>query len=1189
MHLAPSPVRFTVIVALTAACTLGAAAIDRAHAQMQTKGQQRCITQLNRAGARVVGAQGKATGRCLKNASRALLLPETVQSCLSADSTGRVGKAALKTLTAHAKACAASPSFGSTDATTVNAAAIDENLALTADIFGPDLGASVRLSAFDRIGAACQQRVQRAYEKLLVGRLKTFGKCKKKGLKAATIDSAEALSQCLDATTNVGNAKIAKLAEKLAITVAGRCAGTDPLVVFPGQCASEPGLADCIEASVSCRLCNTLRAMDSLTADCDEFDDGEYNASCGVVVTTTTTSTTLVGPTTTSTTSTTLPGGGGACTNPADASILITIDAQAEITTCGAGCFLDPDKTQCIADCVETATGLSVGCSLCYGQSGACGIDSCLTECAADPTGQPCLDCVALNCTPALEACTGLSATTTTTVSTTVTTTTVSTTTTMPLSGECTNPTDDAVHMSFDLLSEATTCTIPCLGSPTRPQCIADCLVSATGLTGSCALCYGQSAECGILNCAAQCAADPSGQPCLDCIDANCTAAFDVCSGLGTPASCSDGTLNGDESDVDCGGSCPTCPVGDDCNDAADCTSGECVAGVCSAPSTAIAFDACAAGFIDAVADPDAIDLSGGSSGSDDGYVLTIASTVDAFIELTNLPGSTSVLEAALVTVPGDAGSTIAGLATGSVSVGQNGTGGPVTLLPGTYFLYVDSDVAGTSGPYQVCVVAPPTVALDDCTAGSVGNGDGDDVAIAGELGEGGDKGIRFTPPSNTSVIVSLRNLSGTGVMAAGIFDGASLVGGSETGDAAAFTERTAGPALVSGGTAYTVQVDTADADSFGNFDVCVREAGCGDGLVLGGEQCDDANQVGGDGCNASCNLESGHLVVDSCRTDSIPLFPIGDDCDDWALPIHADQDIFVEVTNHLGDTLLARGELRQGGTVLSSTNNVSVAQSGSTAVTTVSDGTTYTVRVCDVTGAGTGSYTVCARPARTLELGSCYSSNVTDGDGNVIDLAGPISGGDEDVIFRPPLSTNVKLTLSHDGGGGLLAAGVYTAQPGSLVSGSAVGASPAPIPVGGSGESGSFAINAAQTYRVYTDIASLGTAGNDYTICIAEVPSDACVNAADELVRETVDIAAAAEAAGLSCLGDGACITSQLESTTGLSPACASCYGGTGSCAAGNCALQCLGDSGSSGCRNCVASNCAQEFEICSGWLYGG
>ncbi|MCB9534586.1 MAG: hypothetical protein H6698_09850, partial [Myxococcales bacterium] len=50
-----------------------------------------------------------------------------------------------------------------------------------------------------------------------------------------------------------------------------------------------------------------------------------------------------------------------------------------------------------------------------------------------------------------------------------------------------------------------------------------------------------------------------------------------------TAPSCVDEEQNGDETDVDCGGSCDPCPVDKACSGAADCQSATCAAGVCVA------------------------------------------------------------------------------------------------------------------------------------------------------------------------------------------------------------------------------------------------------------------------------------------------------------------------------------------------------------------------------------------------------------------------------------------------------------------------------------------------------------------------------------------------------------------------------------------------------------------------------
>jgi hypothetical protein len=53
-----------------------------------------------------------------------------------------------------------------------------------------------------------------------------------------------------------------------------------------------------------------------------------------------------------------------------------------------------------------------------------------------------------------------------------------------------------------------------------------------------------------------------------------------------SPSSCQDGTLSGDESDMDCGGpSCPACAAQSSCAVHADCQSGSCRAGLCREPA----------------------------------------------------------------------------------------------------------------------------------------------------------------------------------------------------------------------------------------------------------------------------------------------------------------------------------------------------------------------------------------------------------------------------------------------------------------------------------------------------------------------------------------------------------------------------------------------------------------------------
>jgi hypothetical protein len=83
---------------------------------------------------------------------------------------------------------------------------------------------------------------------------------------------------------------------------------------------------------------------------------------------------------------------------------------------------------------------------------------------------------------------------------------------------------------------------------------------------------------------------DCGGSTCGPCADGlHCTSGTDCSSELcvgDTCVSCEDGVLNGGETDVDCGGDlCPDCEDGELCADSEDCVSRVCTDGHCVAPS----------------------------------------------------------------------------------------------------------------------------------------------------------------------------------------------------------------------------------------------------------------------------------------------------------------------------------------------------------------------------------------------------------------------------------------------------------------------------------------------------------------------------------------------------------------------------------------------------------------------------
>lgn len=90
---------------------------------------------------------------------------------------------------------------------------------------------------------------------------------------------------------------------------------------------------------------------------------------------------------------------------------------------------------------------------------------------------------------------------------------------------------------------------------------------------------------------------------CVECTDgSHCPGATEICDTTTwecIPTTCDDGQENGGESDVDCGGPCPGCTNGQECNDDADCASRFCNGSYCSACSD---HPQCPDGYCDTVA-----------------------------------------------------------------------------------------------------------------------------------------------------------------------------------------------------------------------------------------------------------------------------------------------------------------------------------------------------------------------------------------------------------------------------------------------------------------------------------------------------------------------------------------------------------------------------------------------------------
>ncbi len=139
------------------------------------------------------------------------------------------------------------------------------------------------------------------------------------------------------------------------------------------------------------------------------------------------------------------------------------------------------------------------------------------------------------------------------------------------------------VNGTFDLAETDIDCGGGCLGCDLNQACLVpdDCLSGFC--TVSDLICVATSCEDGAMSgdesdidcggaCAAGCLVGDGCYGPSDCVSDYCHAVDGQC----VATSCEDATISSDETDVDCGGSCPGCAVGELCTVPGDCASGLC-------------------------------------------------------------------------------------------------------------------------------------------------------------------------------------------------------------------------------------------------------------------------------------------------------------------------------------------------------------------------------------------------------------------------------------------------------------------------------------------------------------------------------------------------------------------------------------------------------------------------------------
>ncbi|MFT5435104.1 MAG: hypothetical protein ACI9OJ_005821, partial [Myxococcota bacterium] len=195
--------------------------------------------------------------------------------------------------------------------------------------------------------------------------------------------------------------------------------------------------------------------------------------------------------------------------------------------------------------------GFSTECGNCMGDAVACMLTSCSEACSADATAPECAGCAAENCNTAFQGCAGLNLTDlypceadcadkvcgldgcSGSCGTCEGTTLCVAGACEPLENAwCVNDDDQAAIGNTDVAQAGQDCSLTCLGNAEFAGCTGECTADATGLSSPCGLCFGLEVACAFELCLTPCTTDPASAECIGCLENNCAAGFEACSGL---------------------------------------------------------------------------------------------------------------------------------------------------------------------------------------------------------------------------------------------------------------------------------------------------------------------------------------------------------------------------------------------------------------------------------------------------------------------------------------------------------------------------------------------------------------------------------------------------------------------------------------------------------------------------------
>jgi hypothetical protein len=254
-----------------------------AYAQLLSA-DQKCIDGYNNKLRLVSQQAGKDYRKCVKDAGKGTVADPEV--CVATDAPGKIAGKVAKVTDLYTLGKCTGAEVIQQGAPAGSTAHIDGVQNLTRDLFGDPI--TTNIVSPGKAEAKCTDKAIQRATQAFTESVKTFRKCKKDGMKAgAIVDEATLEAACMTPTIPDPSGKIAGKVAKMITDVTANCTSSQS-TLFPGLdagChASGAALAQCIDTRIHCRVCETLNEADGMNRDCDLFDDGLGNGSCGLVL-----------------------------------------------------------------------------------------------------------------------------------------------------------------------------------------------------------------------------------------------------------------------------------------------------------------------------------------------------------------------------------------------------------------------------------------------------------------------------------------------------------------------------------------------------------------------------------------------------------------------------------------------------------------------------------------------------------------------------------------------------------------------------------------------------------------------------------------------------------------------------------------------------------------------------------------